>query len=176
MRSTADAGKARGDGVVADRVELRPQGGAVQHSAKSAGKHEEQDERIVQRRPLDQIALAERLESRGIVGDRLVAEHHLGDAAKQRHRADRDDDRRQPEAASTRKPLNEPQARADREADRERASRVPAPACDAKPIASEASAMMAATERSISRTRISSAMPSAMIAFSEKLKVVSERL
>ncbi len=43
-------------------------------------------------------------------------------------------------------------------------------------MASEATATMAATDRSISRAMISSAMASAMIAFSEKLKVASERL
>jgi len=39
-----------------------------------------------------------------------------------------------------------------------------------------ASATIAATDRSISRTRINSAMASAMIAFSEKLKVASAKL
>jgi hypothetical protein len=49
------------------------------------------------------------------------------------------------------------------------------PAREASPMPSEASAMIAATERSISRTRISSAIGSAMIACSEKSAVASER-
>ena len=53
-------------------------------------------------------------------------------------------------------------------------SGVPAPACIAMPIAVEASAMIAATDRSISPAMISSAMASAIIAFSVKLKVRSE--
>ena len=42
------------------------------------------------------------------------------------------------------------------------------------PIAVEASAMIAATDRSISPAMISSAMAKAIIAFSVKLKVASE--
>ncbi|MDT4861672.1 hypothetical protein FQZ97_962870 [compost metagenome] len=45
----------------------------------------------------------------------------------------------------------------------------PAPACMAKPMAIEASAMMAAMDRSISPPITSSAMASAISAFSEKL-------
>ena len=51
---------------------------------------------------------------------------------------------------------------------------VPAPACTAMPISVEASAMMAATDRSISPEMISSAMASAISAFSVKLKVRSD--
>ena len=51
---------------------------------------------------------------------------------------------------------------------------VPAPNCSASPIIVEASAMIAATERSISPEMISSAMASAMIARSVKLKVASD--
>jgi hypothetical protein len=73
----------------------------------------------------------------------------------------------------TRKPLKAPQARPDR-CRRRPASGVSAPACSASPIAVEASAMMAATERSISPEMMSSAMASAISAFSVKLKVASE--
>ena len=52
---------------------------------------------------------------------------------------------------------------------------VPTPTCSAMPIAVEASAMIAATERSISPEMISSAMAKAIIAFSVKLKVASDR-
>ena len=54
-------------------------------------------------------------------------------------------------------------------------SGAPAPAPAASPIATEASAMMPATEMSISRAMIRSAIGSATIAFSVKLKVASER-
>ena len=52
---------------------------------------------------------------------------------------------------------------------------VSAPASAAAPIAVEATAMIAATERSISPEMISSAIAKAIIAFSVKLKVASER-
>ena len=52
---------------------------------------------------------------------------------------------------------------------------VPTPIWTAAPMAVEASAMMAATDRSISPAMIRSAMAKAMIAFSVKLKVASER-
>ena len=51
---------------------------------------------------------------------------------------------------------------------------VPTPACTAMPISVEASAMMAATDRSISPEMMSSAMASAISAFSVKLKVRSD--
>ena len=53
---------------------------------------------------------------------------------------------------------------------------VSAPYCSASPIIVEASAMIEATDRSISPEMISSAMASAISAFSVKLKVRSERL
>ena len=68
----------------------------------------------------------------------------------------------------TRRPLKAPQARPT-------ASPVAistgtgAPWLARSPIDREASATMAATDRSISRMRINSAIPSAMMAFSEKL-------
>ena len=51
---------------------------------------------------------------------------------------------------------------------------VPAPACTAMPMSVEASAMIAATERSISPEMMSSAMASAISPFSVKLKVRSD--
>ena len=55
-------------------------------------------------------------------------------------------------------------------------SATPAPAWAAMPMNTEASAMIEATDRSMSRTMISSAIDSASIAFSLKLKVASNRL
>ncbi|MNL62927.1 hypothetical protein D3C87_1870010 [compost metagenome] len=52
---------------------------------------------------------------------------------------------------------------------------VPTPICTAAPIAVEARAMMAATDRSISPAMIRSAIAKAMIAFSVKLNVASDR-
>ncbi len=52
---------------------------------------------------------------------------------------------------------------------------VSAPNCTAAPIAVEASAMIEATDRSISPEMISSAIAKAIIAFSVKLKVASDR-
>ncbi|MNI25884.1 hypothetical protein D3C73_795630 [compost metagenome] len=51
----------------------------------------------------------------------------------------------------------------------------PIPIWAAAPMAVEASAMIAATERSISPTMISIAMAKAIIAFSVKLNVASDR-
>ena len=51
----------------------------------------------------------------------------------------------------------------------------PAPACIASPIAVDTSAMIEATDRSISPAMISIAMAKAIIAFSVKLKVASLR-
>ena len=53
-------------------------------------------------------------------------------------------------------------------------SGVPAPACIAMPMTVDDSAMIAATDRSISPAMISSAMASAISAFSVKLKVRSD--
>ena len=88
----------------------------------------------------------------GIGGDGLVAQDDLRDAAIERHGADGDDDGGQPEAgdeeavegaADAPTPMPTPISAAG-----------PAPVCAAKPMASETSAMIAATDRSISRTRI----------------------
>ena len=98
----------------------------------------------------------------------LVAEDDEGDAAKQAHRADGDDDGRQPEprdeqavegaaASPTPRPISHQLRRAGAES---------APPV---PIVVEASAMIAATDRSISPAMISSAMAKAIIAFSVKL-------
>ncbi len=51
----------------------------------------------------------------------------------------------------------------------------PSPICAAAPIAVDASAMIEATDRSISPEMISSAIAKAIIAFSVKLKVASDR-
>ena len=72
----------------------------------------------------------------------------------------------------TRKPLKAPQTRPV-PMPMATSTGVSAPNCSAKPIAVEASAMIAATERSISPEMISSAMASAIRAFSVKLKVAS---
>ena len=52
---------------------------------------------------------------------------------------------------------------------------VPTPSCTAAPIAVDASAMIEATDRSISPEMISRAMAKAIMAFSVKLKVASDR-
>ena len=53
---------------------------------------------------------------------------------------------------------------------------VGAPACAARPIAREATAMIAAIDRSISPMMMRNAIASARMPFSEKLNVASERL
>ena len=73
-------------------------------------------------------------------------------------------------------PFIAPQSEADAEADRDEDAACRRRACAAKPIAVEASAMIAATERSISPAMMSSAMAKAIIAFSVKLKVASREV
>ncbi len=70
----------------------------------------------------------------------------------------------------TSKPLKAPQTRPVADADGDQHRRAGA-VLRARPISVEASAMIAATDRSISPAMISSAMASAISAFSVKLKV-----
>jgi len=74
----------------------------------------------------------------------------------------------------TRMPLNAPQISPVASPIRTSPS-VPTPTCAAAPMAVDASAIIAATDRSISPEMISSAIAKAIIAFSVKLNVASLR-
>jgi hypothetical protein len=94
------------------------------------------------------------------------------DAAKQAHRADGHHDGGQAQPRHQ-KPLTAPQSspRSARSPQFRRAR----PGLHGQPHRGEASAMMEATDRSISPAMISMAMAKAIIAFSVKLKVASDR-
>ena len=70
----------------------------MEHRGEHRREPEKQGEGEVDRRRVEDEALREVGEGRGIGGDRLVAQHHLRDAAVERHGADGDDDRGQAEA------------------------------------------------------------------------------
>ncbi|MNP22174.1 hypothetical protein D3C76_1148340 [compost metagenome] len=74
----------------------------------------------------------------------------------------------------TRKPLNSPH-NSPMPNPTQTSSGVSTPAAAQKPITVELSAMVEATDRSLSRAIISIAIGSTMIAFSVKLKVASDR-
>src|ERR1700722_523709 len=93
-----NAGKSRRDRIGDHRVKLSPERRAMEHESEDHRENQEQRKGIMQRRMFDEIILAQCFKALGIFGNRLVAEHDLGDAAKQRHRADGDDDRRQADA------------------------------------------------------------------------------
>ena len=165
------AGELRGDRVVADREDAAAEARAVQDEPVD-DRRDEEEHQLERDHPPD-IALAEEGEARRIALVGLVAEDDEGDAAEQAHRADGDDDRGQAEPGDQQAvegAAGEPDQNADGDQPR-RADAEPAAPC---PSCVEASAMIAATERSISPAMISSAMASAIIAFSVKLKVASD--
>ena len=70
----------------------------MQEDAEADRQQQEEHEGERDRRVGDQVALLQVEEPRRKGGERLVAERDLGDAAKQRHGADGDDDRVHAEA------------------------------------------------------------------------------
>ncbi len=173
-RATRMPLKVRGGRVVADGIDLPAEIGEVQEHAvdQRQGREEHQLEGDD---PADVAAARRPGEAVGVAVEGLIAQNDVADAAKQAHRADGDDDGRQAEARDE-YAVERAAEQAHRQPDGRPAPGVPTPYCSAQPIAVEASAMMPATERSISPEMISSAMAKATIAFSVKLKVASRQV
>ncbi len=118
------------------------------------------------------IALAEAGEAVRIALIGLVAENDEGQAAKQAHRADGDDDRGQAKTRHQLEPLKALAAEPDDDADQHQHRRAGAGLY--RLDGDYASAMIEATERSISPEMISSAMATFEARPSVKLKVRSD--
>ncbi len=105
--------------------------------------------------------------------ERLIAQQDIGDAAIQAHGADGDHDRRQ--VKTRHQDTVEQAAQQTHPNPTNTSSGVSIPAAAQKPIAVELSAIVEATDRSISRAIISIAIGRTTIAFSVKVKVASDR-
>jgi len=138
-------------GVIANRVNRAAKIGAVQQHAINDRDNDEQ-QHLDGEHPID-IPLSEPCKAGRITAECVIPKDDKTDPAKQAHGADGHHDGRQAQHGSG----------------------VPAPYCTAKPIAVLASAMIDATDRSISPAIISRAMANAIIAFSVKLNVASDR-
>jgi len=168
----AHAGEQRRHRIVADSVDAPTQGRVVEDNSENDCEHQEKNE-LEGNHPPD-VALAEILKASRILAIGLVPEDDIGDAPEEAHRADGDDDRRDAKPGND-ESVEGAGCNADRNATTTRTVG-PAPVVAIAPMAVEDSAIIDETERSISPATMSSAMANAMIAFSVKLKVASERL